>query len=189
LNSEGQLLWASTTNRNVYHVATGDVRGEGRPQVVTTSEFGRVHIFDGAGANIANHDSGTQATMVRVGKLSESDPTATIFAIGAKRTDPEATVTSLSGAGKVNWSVQLPSNITPLTIYSASLASHRPWLAVALQGGQVYVVDAKQGTIIGSIDGQTLLPEVGWIAGKDGAAPRLVVSTETALNGYTVGGK
>ncbi|HYR90961.1 MAG TPA: hypothetical protein VE422_43280 [Terriglobia bacterium] len=86
------------------------------------------------------------------------------------------------------WNV-LPSNITPLTIHSASLAADKPWLAVALQGGQVYVVDAKQGTIIGSIDGQNLLPEVGWIAGKDGAAPRLVVSTEKALNGYTVGAR
>jgi hypothetical protein len=56
-------------------------------------------------------------------------------------------------------------------------------------GGQVYVVDAKQGTIIGSIDGQSLLPEVGWVAGEDGAAPRLVVSTGKALNGYIVGAK
>ena len=81
------------------------------------------------------------------------------------------------------------TTITPLTIYSASLASGRPWLAVALLGGQVYVVDAKQGTIIGSIDGQSLLPEVGWVAGEDAAAPRLVVSTEKALNGYIVGAK
>jgi hypothetical protein len=189
LNSEGQLLWASTTNRNVYHVAVGDVLGQGTPQVVTTSEWGRVHIFSGAGANISNLDPGTQASMVRVGKLSETDRTATIFAIGAKRTESAATVTSLSGAGKVNWSVQLSSNITPPYIYSASVAHGRPWLAVALQGGQVYVVDAKQGMIIGSIDGQSLLPEVSWIAGKDGAAPRLVVSTGTALNGYSVGGK
>src|SRR5262249_11916482 len=152
-----------------------------------TSEFGRVHIFSAAGANIANIDPGTYATMVRAGKLSESDRTATIFAIGAKPTDPAATVTSLSGSGNVNWSLQLPSNIMPASIYSASLASGRPWLAVALQGGQVYIVDAKQGAIVGSIDGQSLLPELGWIAGKDGAGPRLVVSTGTALNGYTVG--
>jgi hypothetical protein len=189
LNREGQLLWASTTNRNVYHVAVGDVLGQGTPQVVTTSELGRVHIFSAAGTNIANLDPGTQASMVRVGKLSETDPTATIFAIGAKPTDQAATVISLSGDGNVNWSVQLPYNITPPSIYSSSLASGRPWLAVSLQGGQVYVVDAEHGTIIGSIDGQSLLPEVGWIAGKDGAPPRLVVSTGTALNGYTVGGK
>jgi outer membrane protein assembly factor BamB len=189
LNSEGQLLWASAKNRNVYNVATGDVRAEGTPQIVTTSELGRVHIFSAAGANIASLDPGTPATMVRIGKLSESDRTATIFAIGAKPTDQAATVTSLSGDGNVNWSVQLPSNITPPSIYSASLAYGRPWLAVAQQGGQVYVVDAKQGTMIGSIDGQSLLPEVGWIAGKDGAPPRLVISTGTALNGYFVGGK
>lgn len=189
LNSQGQLLWESTTNRYVYHLAAGDVRGEGRPQVVTPSNFGRVHIFSGAGAEIANFDPGTQTSMVRVGKLSDSDRTATIFAVGANQTDSAATVSSLSGDGKINWSVRLPSNITPLTIYSASLASGRPWLAVALLGGQVYVVDAKQGTIIGSIDGQSLLPEVGWVAGEDGAAPRLVVSTEKALNGYIVGAK
>jgi hypothetical protein len=189
LNSQGQLLWESTTNRYVYHLAAGDVRGEGRPQIVTPSNFGRVHIFSGAGAEIANFDPGTQTSMVRVGKLSDSERTATIFAVGAKPTDSAATVNSLSGDGKINWSVRLPSNITPPTIYSASLASGRPWLAVALLGGQVYVVDAKQGTIIGSIDGQSLLPEVGWVAGEDGAAPRLVVSTGKALNGYIVGAK
>ena len=189
LNSQGQLLWESTTNPYVYHLAAGDVRGEGRPQVVTPSNFGRVHIFSGARAEIANFDPGTQTSMVRVGKLSDSNRTATIFAVGANQTDSAATVSSLSGDGKINWSVRLPSNITPLTIYSASLASGRPWLAVALLGGQVYVVDAKQGTIIGSIDGQSLLPEVGWVAGEDGAAPRLVVSTEKALNGYIVGAK
>jgi hypothetical protein len=187
LNSDGQLMWTSIKKRNVYHVAAGDVRGDGGPQAVSTSDDGRIHTFDLADGDIASLDPGTPATMVRVGKLSESDRTATIFAIGAKPTDEAATVTSLSGDGNVNWSVQLPSNITPPYIYSASVAHGRPWLAVALQGGQVYVVDAKQGTIIGSIDGQSLLPEVGWIAGKDGAAPRLVVSTETALNGYIVG--
>jgi hypothetical protein len=185
LNSDGQLMWTSITKRKVYHVAAGDVRGEGTPQAISTSEFGRVHIFDLAHGDVASLDPGTQASMVRVGKLSDSDRAATIFAIGAKQTESAATVTSLSGDGNVNWSVHLPSNITPPYIYSSSLASGRPWLAVALQGGQVYVVDGKQGTIIGSIDGQTLLPEVGWIAGKDGAAPRLVVSTETAVNGYS----
>ena len=185
--SDGQLMWTSIAKRNVYHVASGDVRGDGGPQAVSTSDDGRIHVFDLDDGDIASLDPGTPATMVRVGKLSESDRTATIFAIGAKPTDQAATVTSLSGDGNVNWSVQLPSNITPPSIYSASVAYGRPWLAVALQGGQVYVVDAKQGTIIGSIDGQSLLPEVGWVAGKDGTAPRLVVSTETALNGYIVG--
>jgi len=160
---------------------------EGGPQAVSTSDDGRIHVFDLADGDIASLDPGTPATMVRVGKLSGSDGAATIFAIGAKQTDPAATVTSLSGDGNVNWSLQLLSNIERPSIYSASVAYGRPWLAVALEGGQVYVVDAKQGTIIGSIDGQSLLPEVGWVAGKDGTAPRLVVSTETALNGYIVG--
>ena len=65
----------------------------------------------------ANFDSGTPASMIRVGKLSENDRTATIFAMGAKQAHSTAMVTSLSGAGKVNLSVGLPSNVTPVTVF------------------------------------------------------------------------
>ena len=117
--------------------------GRGRSIVTLLVAFALMGVFSllGQGTRVQQPTYKVSDKLVGgpVGKLSESDRTATIFAMGAKQTESAATVTSLSGAGKVNWSVQLPSNITPLTIYSASLASGRPWLAVALQGGQVYV--------------------------------------------------
>jgi hypothetical protein len=60
------------------------------------------------------------------------------------------------------------------TIHLLRIAGVGQALAYCRTAGQVYVVDAKQGTIIGSIDGQTLLPEVGWIGAR--MVPRLVSS-------------
>jgi hypothetical protein len=112
-----------------------------------------------------------------------------MFAVGAKVTDSTAIVTSFSGVGKINWSVRLPSKITPSSIYSASLASGRPWLAVEMGDGQVFVVDTRDGTIVGNIDGQSQWPEIGWVADEHGASPRLAVSTMTALHAYAVTAK
>ena len=55
-----------------------------------------------------------------------------------------------------------------------------------MEDGQVFVVDVRSGTIVSSIDGQSQLPEVAWVTSEQGAAPRLVVSTKTALHAYTV---
>ena len=185
----GKLLWDSRAIDGAWRVASGDVLGQGKPQVVAASNFGKVYLFSTEGTVLANFDPGTRATMVRVGKLSPGDSISTIFAMGASSTDAAVTVTAVTGAGKINWSAQLPSNITPPSIYSASVAPGKPWVAVGLGDGQVFVVDGRDGTIIGSIDGQSLFPEVVWATDKAGGDPRLVVSTHDVLHAFTVSAK
>src|SRR5438093_10412324 len=116
--------------------------------------------------------------MVRVGKLSPGEFIATIFAMGGGSTDAAVTVTAVTGAGKINWSAQLPSNITPPSIYSASVAPGKPWVAVGLGDGQVFVVRGRDGTIIGTIDGQRLFREVVRARENAGGDPRLGVPAQ-----------
>ena len=71
-------------------------------------------------------------------------------------------------------------------VYSAAIAPGKPWLAVSLEGGQVFVLDAAQGTIIASIDGQTRLPEVAWVTTANKSASRLIVSTHDMMRAYNL---
>lgn len=103
--------------------------------MVAASHFGKVYIFSPEGTVLGNFDMGNRATMIRVGKLSPGDSISTIFAMGASSTDAAVTVTAVTGAGKIHWSAQLPSNITPPSIYSASVAPGKPWVAVGLGDG------------------------------------------------------
>jgi hypothetical protein len=67
-----------------------------------------------------------------------------------------------------------------------SIAHGKPWVAVGLQGGLVYVVDAAKGAVLGSVDGQGFSPEIAWMAEPGTDVPLLVVSTSTKLNAYRV---
>lgn len=53
----------------------------------------------------------------------------------------------------------------------------------------MFVVDGTDGTIIGSIDGQSSFPVVAWATDKAGGNPRLVVSTHDVLRAFTVTAK
>ena len=85
LDNNGQLRWKSTAVANVWHVCAGNVRGEGKLQVVSTSADGNVHIFESDNSERKVLDAGLYAHMVRVGKLSEKDKQATIFVAGSGR--------------------------------------------------------------------------------------------------------
>jgi hypothetical protein len=185
LDAKGQLRWKSTDIGNVWHVAVGDALGQGKPQVVTTSGKGGIHIFSGDGS--ARSDIATErvyANMVRVGKLRPEDGTATILVTGPDmaRTNTNSqgdTVTALSG-GATLWRLELPGKV-----HAASVASAKPWLALGTRDGQVFVVDAVKGEMIGGVAGQGSLAEVGWV----GNPPLLLVATGDSLNAFRVNAK
>jgi hypothetical protein len=187
LDRNGQLLWQSAGIGNVWHVSAGDVVGNGKPQVVTTSALGRVHVFSVDGKDRRDLDPGFYANMVRVGKLSEKDAAATILAAGsiAAGSGNALGLVALSADGRKKWTLQLESN-GQSSAYSAFLARGKPWLAVGMQGGQVTVIDAEAGAVIASIDGQGLLPEVSWMGDSDNGSPLLIVSSGSKLNAYRI---
>jgi uncharacterized protein (DUF2249 family) len=191
IDAKGQFRWKSTAIGDVWHVSAGDVLGRGRPQVVTTSA--QVHIFsdDGGRRDVAPGILGPH--MVRVQKVRAEDNAATIFVAGRKATaplpfttpprgwaelPPATVVAALSGDGARKWTLELP----PSDVTAADVAASRPWLAVVTQSGQVYVIDAVNGRILGVTASQGAA-EVAWA----GDPPLLLVATGAALNAFQVG--
>jgi hypothetical protein len=134
----------------------------------------------------ADIDAGVYANMVRVGKLSDKDPTATIIAGGTATDNSSAIVTALAADGTKKWSVQLPTSGGRPSIQSAFLAPGRPWFALGISTGVIHVIDAERGVVIATVDGQGQFPQVAWMRGKDSADPLLVVAGRTGLTAFRV---
>jgi hypothetical protein len=182
LDGQGRLRWKSADIGNVWHAAIGDVLGQRRPQVVTTSAGGRIHIFgaDGSGRSDVVTER-VYTSMVRVEKLRAEDRSATILAAGINHNSQSPIVMALSGDGATKWTLDLPAD----RVTVASVASARPWLALGTRDGQVFVVDAVKGEIIGGVPGQGSLAEVDWV----GDPPLLLVATGDSLNAFRVDAK
>lgn len=188
LDSKGQLRWKSQAIGNVWHVSAGDVSGAGTPQVVTTSAKGQVHIFSGGGSMRTDIDAGCYGNMVRVGKLSKDDKTATIFIAGTAHVAPEpktVMLTALTSDGTTIWKLNVPAE-AQAHVDSAALAPGKPWLALGMRGGLVHVVDAEKGALLASAKDQGMAPEVGWAAGTPPGSPLVLVATRGKLNAFHV---
>jgi len=190
VNAQGNLLWQSTAIGNVWHVAGGKVKGDGTSSVVTTSAGGQVHVFTADGKGPADLRPGFYANMVRVGRSAPSDTSDTILAAGTTNIptgDNTVSVAALSGAGALKWTVQIPSNAAP-SVYSATPSESKPWVALGLQGGQVYVLDIATGAVIANVDGQGQRPQVEWI-GDGNRSALLVVACENKLTLFKISGQ
>ena len=192
LDNKGQILWKTTALANVWHVSAGDVSGEGTPQVVSTSARGQVHVFGSDFQERKDLDAGCYANMVRVGKLSDSDKAATIFVAGtatAAGANPKSVfVTALSGAGEAKWTLEAPCRGD-----SACRDLGRPgsreavvWPSACEERTPCHVVDGEHGTLMASVKGQGISPEVGWISVKGSENPVVLVATRNGLNAFQV---
>jgi hypothetical protein len=195
IDGKGQLQWASTAIGGVRQVTAGDVLGQGRPQIVTTGRGVGFHIFSGDGERDVLTPGILGAQMVRVQKVSAEDNAATIFVAGRKATaplpfttslspprrwaelPPATVVAALSADGARKWTLELP----PIDVTVADVAVARPWLALGTRSGQVYVIDAVRGGILGVVEAQGAA-EVAWA----GNPPLLVVAAGAALNAFHV---
>jgi hypothetical protein len=185
LDSNGQLQWKSTAIGNVWHVNSGDFRGDGAVQVVATSASGRLHFFDAKGAMWGEAQPGFYTNLVRAGRIRPTDAAATVFAIGSDSQTATTSVAALSADGARKWSLTLPPSRSP-GVMDAIVASVRPWMAISNQAGQVFVVDTQKGTIIATIEGPNPIMQAAWFEDTKGSAPLLVVSTQAGLNAYRV---
>jgi hypothetical protein len=129
------------------------------------------------------------------GSARTEDNAATIFVAGRKATaplpfttslsplrrwaelPPATVVAALSAVGARKWTLELP----PIDVTVADVAVARPWLALGTRSGQVYVIDAVRGGILGVVEAQGAA-EVAWA----GNPPLLVVAAGAALKAFHV---
>ena len=173
---DGVPRWKNPDLGNVWHVCAGDVNGDGKMDVVSTSAQGKVHLFDDKGAMTKTLDPGLYANMVRVAKLG-NNAAATIFTAGSG--DDRETLVALDNEEKVLWKLDLSSE----HVDSLALNPQRQWGAIGLRGGVVHVVDLSNGKIIATVHDQGQRPEVTWCTSD---SPLVLVATGKAIVAYRV---
>jgi thiol-disulfide isomerase/thioredoxin len=179
LDADGVLRWKTTKIGNVWHVAAGDLHGDNKLEVITTSAEGKVHIFDADGKSPQTFSSPFYAFAVRAGRLAKQDAADTILV-----TSGEA-LAALDGQGKVLWNHPLSGDVNHVD--AMALAPTRPWLALAGRGGGVLVTDcAKQGEVIAASKRGSRMLDVAWAVADDHETPLLLISDGQALSAFRV---
>jgi outer membrane protein assembly factor BamB len=179
---DGKLRWKDTSIGNVWHVTAGDIDGDGKLEVLTTSSAGKVHVFDADGQKLATFDPGTNANMVRVFRLP-GEPADNILVVGADSRD--AQMVALNAKGDRLWRTDLPRGVN--TCGSLAVARGSKWAAAGSMGSVVWLTDVSTGKILGARP-RLGRPEVAWI-NDENEAPLLLVASTSGLAAFRVKGR
>ncbi len=180
LSSQGKLVWKNAKLTNVAHVAAGSVSGS--PEVFAVSARGDVTPFDAAGNKKPEIQPGSLfADMVR---LAPGGAGPVRLVVGGAVDDHEA-IAALDANGQKVWDLAITDGKGHID--AAVPAPGRPWLALALRGGKVLVVDIEHGSILAESAGEAARAEVAWLAGDKG--PLLLVTGRGDLHAYRVPAK
>lgn len=179
LDSTGKLLWKNTDVGNVWHVDAGNVDGDARPAVVTTSGAGKVHVFDAEGKHLRDLDPGFYGNIVRTWQQPDGGkPVCLIIVAGTS--EPKTTIAAMNPQGDTRWSFELPARVG-----KAITCRQKPWLALTLMDGSVRVINLLTGKEIAHVSGQGQAADVAWMPVKEGD-PLLVIATNAELQAYRV---
>ncbi|MEA3211203.1 MAG: hypothetical protein QOE70_4260 [Chthoniobacter sp.] len=187
LGPDGKLRWKDTSIGNVWHVCAGDVLGDSAVEVITTAADGKVHIFDAAGKPLKQFATELYANMVRVAAAPGGK--AVILAGGTRYSDEHETLLALDGEGGKRWELEVGGAKDHIDTLLPAPGTNPRWLAAAMRGGRVLIIDAEKGTIIASSKGEARRSEVAWLAAEAGEPPLLVVTANDGLRAYRVPAK
>ena len=166
-------------------MTAGDLDGDGKPEVVTTSAQGKVHVFSSLdGKPLRVLDAGLYANMVRTApaRAIPASKGDVVLVIGTAAAGES--MVALAGEGKNHWTIKFPADAKHCD--SLEVSPDGTWAAAGLRGGQVCVVDIGRGRIVAQVAGQGLAPMVGWAAGVNSPSPLLIVATGSELNAFRV---
>jgi peroxiredoxin len=183
LGPNGAPRWKSTGIGNVWYVATGDLYGDKKREVISTSGTGKVHVFAANGKVLATHDAPFYANLVRVGRLSKGDATDTIVVVGMEQ-GGGLSMAALDGKGHAKWTLKLPEGADFAT--SMALCPTRPWAACGARGGRIVVVDCSTGRLLATARDRARDVEVTWATPGGDEPPLLVVADGHALTAYRI---
>jgi outer membrane protein assembly factor BamB len=179
LSRDGEVLWKDTSIGNVWHVTAADITGDGRPEVITTSAAGQVHVFSGEGAKLRNLPGprGMYAWIVRAAPAAAGRP-AVLFAGGSGRGGHNRSIGAMDADGSSLWVVDIPGQVVTM-----SAAPSGSWLAVGCEGGQVLVLSASDGSVAAHRNVRGQRPNLEWLQ-TDGGEILLIASGRelTAVN-------
>lgn len=180
VDNQGSLLWKHQGIGNVWHVCAGDMNADDQVEVVTTSARGQLHFFDTDGNKIKDLSLSFYGHMVRLAKSSL--PELPLVAIVGGSGDDGELLSAVSYAGDALWSVPLKDS-SPGHIDSCRVADMNPWVAVAMRGGDIHVVDTFSGESVANVGDQGQRPVICWLE-RDGQPTLLIVAAGRQLNAF-----
>ena len=179
LDLDGVLRWKTTKIGNVWHVAAGDLKGDKKVAVLSTSAQGKVHVYDADGKSLGSFDPSFYAHGIRVGRLAKQDPADTILVTSGE------TLAAFNGERKMLWNHAFPGEIKHVD--SMAICPNRPWVACAGRGGQVVVMDCgNEGKPIAQAQRGGRMIDVTWAIGEDHETPLLLICDGRALSAFRV---
>jgi peroxiredoxin len=179
LDPDGVLRWKTTKIGNVWHVAAGDLNGDKKIEVLSTSADGKVHVFDAEGKSVGTFNPPFYAHEIRVGRLRKQDPADTILVSSGEA------LAGLDGRGKTLWHHPLPNGFNHLD--AMAICPFRPWVACAARGGGVLVIDCgTDGKPIAESQQKGRMIEVAWAIAEDHDVPLLLVCDGRTLSAFRV---
>jgi hypothetical protein len=106
VSPEGQGQWVFGAIGNVWNVAAGRVKGDGKWYVMATDAAGSVTVVDSAGGQVAQFKPGFYLAHVYAADL-DGNKTDEILAVGIDYQTQQQAVVCLDQAGTVQWKVPL----------------------------------------------------------------------------------
>jgi peroxiredoxin len=179
LSAKRSVVWKVTSHMgNVWHVCAGDVTGDEKPEVITTSARGVVHVFDAVGNNLKDIRAPFYATMIRFANPGKGKENALMLAGGSGNGEM---VAALKYDGTSPWSVVVQRGQG----YIAAMAvSHdNRYAAVGLRGGTVVIIDVTHGEAVAKSTGHGPHPNLAWTTAPH-KRPLLLIATGDGLSAY-----
>lgn len=181
LGPDGRPRWKTTKIGNVWHVSAGDVNGDKKIEVVSTSASGKVYVFAADGKPLATFDAPFYANGIRVARLSKEDAADTILLTGSSHGGES--MAAMNGKGHALWTLPFPEGISHVESFAVS--STRPWAAIGAPG-RLLVADLATRRFVAAADVRGRQIEVTWAIAADGQTPLLLVADGSQLSAFRI---
>ena len=177
IGNNGKQWWRNATIKGVWHIAAGDLDGNGVCEIIASSSDGKVHVFDSDGKLTGMLDPKIYANWVRAFRLPNASADSVLAVDG-----PNEKMAVVSGKNEVIWRIQLPKNAG--FCQSLAVSPNAPWSAVSFPDGRLLVIDLSTGKVIAEHPSCGLESQIVWALAM--GEPLMVVTTSGNLTAWRV---
>lgn len=158
LAPDGEKRFACAGLGNAKGAACGDLDGDGKPEIVAVSAWGRVHVFDATGTESARLEPGFRPRGVAV---ASPGGRGSVLLFGRERGAEHGRLVVLDTAGSVRFELDLPEGLSSPATFAVSPSGR--W-AVLAEAGTLVVVDLLRGLLVHRQATAGLSGSAAWLA-------------------------
>ncbi len=180
VNADGSLRWKARSVTGFWGVVSLPPAAGVAPKVVGLDYANQVCVFDASGMlerRIAGTEGWSWDQMALAHASPGSAPTVVLTSAGA------LALTAVDPAGELLW--RISERVGRTYVWALAGATDRPWAAVGLKDGRVFVYDVREGTRLASV-----MPgwyeRLAWVPGTGDESPLLIAATTQGIKAYVM---